>query len=196
MQEFLTISQLAHGFNVSEKVIRHAFKKLLKEGKLTEGEDYIREGYIDDLHFVYKIHPGKFAAHTKLFPAPSSVKPLSTTPENGTTTFDSKADALASQDGDHGSQSGSQRDEFGSNIGTTGAAMHDDTETTFSLVGTRQHEKPDYLDEFIASKNEEINILKDHVEELDPNLRRKMSKFRTKTICLMHRAKIKTMRGN
>ena len=90
MEEFITISQLAQGLNVSERVIRHAFKKLLKQNKLIENEDYVREGYRDDLHFVYKIHPGRFAVHSKLLPTHPSVDNLATQFATTGTHMDSK----------------------------------------------------------------------------------------------------------
>jgi hypothetical protein len=39
-------------------------------GMQVEGEDFIREGYIDDKHFLFKINPIRFAQLTGLSPAP------------------------------------------------------------------------------------------------------------------------------
>src|SRR5712691_7007986 len=68
--EFLTLHQLSRELNKPEKVLRYKFKKLLKKNTLVEGEDFIREGYIDDKHFLFKINPIRFAQLTELSPAP------------------------------------------------------------------------------------------------------------------------------
>jgi hypothetical protein len=68
--EFLTLHQLARELNKPEKVLRYKFKKLLKTNTLVEGEDYVREGYIDDKHFLFKINPVRFSTLTALNPAP------------------------------------------------------------------------------------------------------------------------------
>lgn len=169
MQEFLTISQLAHGFSVSEKVIRHAFKKLLKEGKLADGDDFIREGYRDDLHFIYKIHPGKFAAHTHLFPAPSSVEPLGTHVEDGATTLGNQDAELDSKP----KKFDSQDVNGGSSRATTDTIVDTKSETEPSVAGVQANTRRDYLDEFIEVKDEEIIILKDHLMELRQQLAKK-----------------------
>src|SRR2546430_9368075 len=68
--EFLTLHQLSRELNKPERVLRHRFKNLLKKNTLVEGEDFIREGYIDDQHFVFKINPLRFVELTQLNPAP------------------------------------------------------------------------------------------------------------------------------
>src|SRR5437764_12152130 len=68
--EFLTLHQLSRELNKPERVLRHRFKNLLKKNTLVEGEDFIREGYIDDQHFVFKINPVRFAQLTELAAAP------------------------------------------------------------------------------------------------------------------------------
>src|SRR5205823_4390931 len=68
--EFLTLHQLSRELNKPEKVLRYKFKNLLKKNSLVEGEDFIREGYIDDRHFVFKINPVRFTQLTELSPAP------------------------------------------------------------------------------------------------------------------------------
>src|SRR5437764_6680971 len=69
--EFLTLAQLARELNKPEKVLRYRFKKLLKKNSVVEGEDFIREGYIDDKHFLFKINPLRFSQLTALSPAPT-----------------------------------------------------------------------------------------------------------------------------
>jgi hypothetical protein len=68
--EFVTLPQLARELNKPEKVLRYKFKKLLRMNTLVEGEDFVREGFIDDKHFLYKINPVRFVALTQLNPAP------------------------------------------------------------------------------------------------------------------------------
>jgi len=68
--ELLTLHQLSRELNKPEKVLRYKFKNLLKKNTLVEGEDFIREGYIDDKHFLFKINPLRFSQLTELAPAP------------------------------------------------------------------------------------------------------------------------------
>ena len=68
--EFLTLHELSRELNKPERQLRHKFKNLLKQNTLIEGEDFIREGYIDEQHFVFKINPVRFVALTQLNPAP------------------------------------------------------------------------------------------------------------------------------
>jgi len=68
--EFLTLHELSRELNKPERQLRHKFKNLLKKNTLVEGEDFIREGYIDDQHFVFKINPLRFAELTQLNPTP------------------------------------------------------------------------------------------------------------------------------
>jgi hypothetical protein len=70
VMEFLTLHQLARELNKPEKVLRYKFKNLLKKNALVEGEDFVREGYIDDKHFLFKINPVRFTQLTELIPAP------------------------------------------------------------------------------------------------------------------------------
>ena len=172
MDEFLTIAQLAQGFNVSEKVIRHAFKKLLKQQKLIEGEDYIREGYRDELHFVYKIHPGRFAVHSNLFPAPASV-------DNLATQFDTTATEVGSQSATHhpdsDSKVGSKPDDLGSNSATQrgssdNRAVSDEGSSSARHESSRSEE---YLEKFLASKDEQVGDLKEHLSDLRAQLAKK-----------------------
>src|SRR5438067_13127330 len=68
IMEFLTLHQLSRELNKPEKVLRYKFKNLLKKSILVEGEDFIREGYIDDKHFLFKINPLRFSQLTELSP--------------------------------------------------------------------------------------------------------------------------------
>src|SRR4030095_6097738 len=68
--DFLTLHELSRELNKPERQLRHKFKNLLKKNTLIEGEDFVREGYIDDQHFVFKINSLRFAELTQLNPAP------------------------------------------------------------------------------------------------------------------------------
>ena len=68
--EFLTLHELSRELNKPERQLRHKFKNLLKQNTLVEGEDFIRDGYIDDQHFIFKINPVRFVALTQLNPVP------------------------------------------------------------------------------------------------------------------------------
>ena len=73
--EFLTLHQLSRELDKPEKVLRYRFNLLKMEGKLLDGEDYIRDEYIDDQHFVYKINPLTFMHKTGLNVVPKPVVP-------------------------------------------------------------------------------------------------------------------------
>src|SRR5882672_2287723 len=68
--EFLTLHELSRELNKPERQLRHKFKNLLKKNILIEDQDFIREGFIDDQHFVFKINPVRFVELTQLNPAP------------------------------------------------------------------------------------------------------------------------------
>jgi len=67
--EFITLPQLARELKKAAKVLQYKFKNSQEE-HLSEGEDFVREGYIDDKHFLYKINQVRFVALTQLNPAP------------------------------------------------------------------------------------------------------------------------------
>lgn len=60
-KEFITLRELESRFVESERVVRHAFKGLIKSNKLKKGEDFFIENYKDDRHFIYKINPERVA---------------------------------------------------------------------------------------------------------------------------------------
>jgi hypothetical protein len=173
MDEFITIAQLAQGFNVSEKVIRHAFKKLLKQNKLTEGEDYIREGYRDELHFVYRIHPGRFAVHSNLFPTPPSVDNLAT---QFATTGSNMDNTFATQHQEFDSKLDNKHEELGNKFATQPSSQNDgvaakiEPATTSRVENSRSDE---YVERILSSKDEQILNLKEHVADLRAQLIKK-----------------------
>src|SRR5918912_4314426 len=68
--EFLTLHELSRELNKPERQLRYLFKNLLKKNSLIESQDFIRDGYTDDQHFVFKINPVRFVELTRLNPAP------------------------------------------------------------------------------------------------------------------------------
>lgn len=172
MDEFLTIAQLAQGFNVSEKVIRHTFKKLLKQKKLIEGEDYIREGYRDELHFVFKIHAGRFAVHSKLIPASSPVDDLATKFATTGTQVDSQS---ASQDTDSGSKLDSKPDELGTKSATQPGSqgINPAREEADVLPRTESRKENELIEKLLESKDENVSTLKEHIGDLRSQLSKK-----------------------
>jgi hypothetical protein len=169
MEDFITIAQLAQGFHLSEKVIRHAFKKLLKQNKLIEGEDFIREGYRDELHFVYKIHPGRFAVHSNLFPTPPSV-------DNLATQFDTTGTHVDSKSGTQGINFDSKPDEPGSKPATQIGSQDNNKAAREDLDASPRIESGkggEYLEKLFESKDEQVGNLKEHVADLRSQLAKK-----------------------
>jgi hypothetical protein len=80
--EFLTLHELSRQLNKPEKILRYSFKKLLRSNTLVEGEDYIRDEYTDDRHFIYKINPLRFIEATRLNPVPLPDSPQETFDNN------------------------------------------------------------------------------------------------------------------
>jgi flagellar motor switch/type III secretory pathway protein FliN len=64
--EFLTIPELSRELNLSERIVRYRLLNLIAEGKLKEHEDFRREDFRDDTHFIWRIHPMRFMAETGL----------------------------------------------------------------------------------------------------------------------------------
>jgi len=66
--EFVTIHDLSRELNVPARVIRYRLILLIAEGKLKENEDFRRDDFKDEQHFVWKINPLSFMHHTNLKP--------------------------------------------------------------------------------------------------------------------------------
>jgi hypothetical protein len=63
--EFLTIHDLSREFNIPARVVRYRLSSLIGRGKLQEGEDYRREDFKDDQHFIWKVNPLSFIRETR-----------------------------------------------------------------------------------------------------------------------------------
>lgn len=62
---FVTIHDLSRELNIPERMVRYRFHQLRTAGKLIENEDYIRDDYVDDQHFTWKINPLSFMRESK-----------------------------------------------------------------------------------------------------------------------------------
>lgn len=156
--EFLTLHQLSRELNKPEKVLRYKFKKLLKKNTLVEGEDFIREGYIDDKHFLFKINPVRFAQLTELSPAPL--------PDT------------------NGYQTGTNTDTNGYQVGTK-AITNTDTKTpeADTNIGNQQkttdaNDAQEILNKTVT--NEFIELMKEQLREKDKQLREKDDQLKSK----------------
>src|ERR1019366_4277137 len=79
--EFVTIHDLSRELNIPARVIRYRLMQLIAEQKLKEHDDFRRDDFKDDQHFLWKIHPLRFMQQTGFKPAtlPPAVNNLSTT---------------------------------------------------------------------------------------------------------------------
>jgi len=62
--KFVTIHDLSRELNIPERVIRYRLVNLIAEGKLREQDDFRRDDFKDDFHFVWKVHPLRFMSET------------------------------------------------------------------------------------------------------------------------------------
>jgi hypothetical protein len=79
--EFVTIHDLSRALNIPARVIRYRLMQLIAEQKLKEHDDFRRDDFKDDQHFVWKIHPLRFMQQTGFKPAtlPPAVNNVPTT---------------------------------------------------------------------------------------------------------------------
>src|SRR5215218_7847049 len=143
--EFLTLHELSRQLNKPERQLRHRFKNLLKNSALVEGEDFIREGYIDDQHFVFKINPLRFVELTQLNPAPP--------PDN------------------NGYQVGNRVDNNGYQVGDKSVNTIDTKPPESVTNSGNQHELSDTQEIVLDDvTNDYIELLKEQLREKDKQL--------------------------
>jgi hypothetical protein len=152
---FLTLHELSRELNKPERQLRHKFKNLLKKNTLIEGEDFIREGYIDDQHFVFKINPLRFAQLTQLNPAPL--------PDTSGYQVDNNLD-------NNGNQVGNQ------------SVNNIDTNPPELVTTSGNHEQQSDAQEIILDDitNDYIELLKEQLHEKDRQLSVKDEQLKTK----------------
>ena len=86
--ELVTIHDLSRQFNIPSRVVRYRLQKLIVAGKLKEGEDFQREDFKDDQHFVWKINPLSFMRETglqRISPPPKMTLPVNETGNSSAT---------------------------------------------------------------------------------------------------------------
>jgi hypothetical protein len=168
--EFLTLHELSRELNKPERQLRHKFKNLLKKNTLIEGEDFVREGYIDDQHFVFKINPLRFVELTQLNPAP----PLDTTgyqldnnlDNNGYHVGTKSVNNIDTTPPESGTNSGNQQE-------TSDAqeiVLDDITNDYIDLLKQQVHEKDRQLsvkDEQLKAKDELLKLAHEQAREKD-----------------------------
>ena len=168
--DFLTLHELSRELNKPERQLRHKFKNLLKTNTLKEGEDFIREGYIDDQHFVFKINPVRFVALTQLNPAPLPDYPGyqvgNSTDNNGyqvanksVNNIDTNPPELVTNSGNHEQQSTAQE-----------IILDDITNDYIELLKEQLHEKDRQLsvkDEQLKTKDDLLKLAHEQVKEKD-----------------------------
>lgn len=81
MPEFRSIHELAVDFDVTDRVIRLRFHKLLAAGKLIEGRDCEKVNFLDDQHFEWRIALGPFERESGLRLAMGKARAHSGAPE-------------------------------------------------------------------------------------------------------------------
>lgn len=81
---FLTIHELSVEFDTPARVLRYRFLQLVQSGKLVEGQDYRRDDFVDDQHFVWRINPVSFTRETgyQVVNKPTQVAAKSSNQEN------------------------------------------------------------------------------------------------------------------
>ncbi len=74
--DFLTIHEISREFDLPARVVRYRLLSCLQAGKLHEGEDFRREDYQDERHFVWKVNPLSFMRASGLKPVSVPEAPL------------------------------------------------------------------------------------------------------------------------
>jgi hypothetical protein len=157
--EFLTLHELSRELNKPERQLRHKFKILLKKNTMVEGEDFIREGYIDDQHFVFKINPLRFAELTQLNPAPLP----DTTGYHGVNNLDNNGYQ-------GGTKSVNNIDTTPQEFGTTGSNQQSHSNTSDSqeiVIDDITNDFIDLLKEQLREKDKQLAVKDDQLKAKD-----------------------------
>jgi len=73
---FLSIHEISVEFDIPARVVRYRFHQLREANKLVENTDFLRENFVDDQHFTWKINPVSFMRETGLKPVTKAEKPV------------------------------------------------------------------------------------------------------------------------
>jgi hypothetical protein len=171
--DFLTLHELSRELNKPERQLRHKFKNLLKTNTLKEGEDFIREGYIDDQHFVFKINPFRFAELAQLNPAPlpdTTGYQVVNNPDNNGYHVDNKSvnntDTTPQESGTNG---GNQQPQINTSD-TQEIVLDDITNDYIELLKEQLREKDKQLavkDDQLKSKDDLLKLVHEQAREKD-----------------------------
>src|SRR6185437_10831511 len=99
--EFVTIHDLSRELNTPARVIRYRLINLIADGKLKEHDDFRRDDFKDDQHFVWKIHPLRFMQE-------SGLKPTVTSPSTTDNKIDNQPSATVNHAGNTLASSGAE----------------------------------------------------------------------------------------
>jgi hypothetical protein len=105
--EFVTIHDLSRQFNIPSRVVRYRLQKLIVEGKLKDGDDFQREDFKDEQHFVWKINPLSFMRETglqRVAPPPKISIPVNEVGNNPTVIGNESVNRPAKTVNDSGNQ--------------------------------------------------------------------------------------------
>jgi hypothetical protein len=108
---FLNIHEISVEFDIPSRVVRYRFHQLRQANKLAENTDFLREDFVDDQHFVWKINPVSFMRETGLKPvtkANASVNELSSKQTTADTKVVNQPAPLVDQPRADGNKVGSQ----------------------------------------------------------------------------------------
>ena len=99
--EFVTIHDLSRELNVPARVIRYRLIQLIAEQKLKEHEDFRRDDFKDDQHFLWKINPLRFMQE-------SGLKPLVAKPLPADNKIDNQPSPTVNQNGNNHAATGAE----------------------------------------------------------------------------------------
>jgi hypothetical protein len=171
--DFLTLHELSRELNKPERQLRHKFKNLLKKNTLIEGEDFIREGFIDDQHFVFKINPLRFAELTHLNPAPlpdtTGYQVVNNTDNNGYQVGIKSVNNTDTTPQESGTTVGTQQPQINTSD-TQEIVLDDITNDYIELLKEQLREKDKQIsvkDDQLKSKDELLKLVQEQAKDKD-----------------------------
>jgi|GEM_PF-4415258 len=174
---FVTLHDLSRELNIPARVVRYRFHQLRTVGKLTEGDDFIREDFVDDQHFTWKINPLSYMRETKSapiappvdFPSFSGDSDFGIQPRNQSVNQESSFGSnVDNQDKQFNNQNGNQTKQ---NISPHSEQMKFDSSLEREMI-TFLRERLIATDEQLKAKDSQITDLSKQNHELsDLNIR-------------------------
>lgn len=158
--EFLTLHQLSRELDKPEKVIRYRFNILKFEGGLIEGEDYIRDEYVDEQHFVYKINPLSFMQKTGFKIVPKPEEPISNAGDQSGTNLGTNEENLGTNNADFGTNIGTREEELVTKPAPNLEQIAYDKEMTNDFISVLK-EQLRVKDKQLADANAQVKDLQD-----------------------------------